>query len=55
MMKHADELVRTSDPWTNAQTDLLTVMIFFIKKWLILAYHCTWHNTAEYISIMCQC
>ena len=46
-MKHADELVRTSDPvirsptrypWTNAlardyiQTDLLTMMIFFIKK-----------------------
>ena len=70
MMKHADELVRTSDPvirsptrypWTNAlardyiQTDFLTMIIFVLKKNLILAYYCTWHNTAKDISIMCHC
>ena len=71
IMKHidTDELVRSSDPvirsatrypWTNAlardciQTYLLTVMIFHYKC-VDLAYYCTWHNTAEDISIMRQC
>ena len=57
MMKHADELVRTSNPVIRSLTrypGLMRSQEITLKQ-MILAYCSTWHNRAEDISIMRQC